>query len=186
MTRDKDAVYQELLVLRCQRGDPAALETLVRTWEKRLHYFLRQLVKNEHDAWDILQQAWLRILRGIHTLKDPEKLAPWLYQVARNAAFNHSRMQSAYRAFLEEHPDTDWADEDQATFELDEAEQVHNALQRLSLPHREVLTLFFLEDLTIAEIADVIGAQPGTVKSRLFYAKQALRRFLQEETAPHE
>ena len=79
-----------------------------------------------------------------------------------------------------------WADEDPGAFEFDQAEQVHNALQRLSLPHREVLTLFFLEDLTIAEITDVVGAQPGTVKSRLYYAKQALRKILQEEAAAHE
>jgi RNA polymerase sigma-70 factor (ECF subfamily) len=61
--RDQDAIYQELLVLRCQRGDPAAMEELVRAWEKRLYYFLRQLVKNEQDAWDILQESWLRVLR---------------------------------------------------------------------------------------------------------------------------
>jgi RNA polymerase sigma-70 factor (ECF subfamily) len=183
--RDQDAIYQELLVLRCQRGDPAAMEELVRAWEKRLYYFLRQLVKNEQDAWDILQETWLRVLSGICSVKNSQSLSPWLYRVARNAAFNQARVQSAYRAGLEEHPDADWADDESEAFELDRAERVHNALQRLSVPHREVLTLFFLEDLTIAEIADVVGAQPGTVKSRLFYAKQALRKILQEEAA-HE
>jgi RNA polymerase sigma-70 factor, ECF subfamily len=184
--RDQDAIYQELLVLRCQRGDVAALEELVRTREKQLHYFLRQLVKNEQDTLDILQQTWLRVLRGIRSLKDPRSLAPWLYQIARNAAFNHARLQATYRAGLEEHPDSEWADEDSGTFELDQAEQVHSGLQRLSLPHREVLTLFFLEDLTIGEIAEVVGAQPGTVKSRLHYAKQALRKVLGEEAISHE
>ena len=133
MHRDQDAIYQELLVLRCQRGDPAALEELVRAWEKRLHYFLRQLVKNEQDAWDILQQTWLRVLRGIGSLKDPKNLTPWLYQVARNAAFNYARLQSTYRAGLEERPDTDWADEDPGAFEFDQAEQVHNAPHELPM-----------------------------------------------------
>jgi RNA polymerase sigma factor (sigma-70 family) len=181
--RDQDAIYQELLVLRCQRGDRAALEELVRAWEKRLHYFVRQIVNNDQDAWDILQQTWLRVLRGIRSLKDPQSLTPWLYQVARNAAFNHNRLQSTYRAGLEEHHDVDWAEED-LEFEFDQVEQVHSALQRLSLHHREVLTLYFLEDLTIAEIADVVGAQPGTVRSRLHHAKQTLRRILQEEDGP--
>jgi RNA polymerase sigma-70 factor (ECF subfamily) len=184
--RDKDAIYQELLVLRCQRGDAAALEELVRTWEKRLHYFIRQFVKNEQDAWDILQQTWLRVLRGIPSLKDPQRLTPWLYQIARNTTFNHARLQAAYRAGLEEHPDTDWADEDEAVFEFDHADEVHHALERLSLPHREVLTLFFLEDLPIAAIADIVGAQPGTVKSRLHYARLALRKILEHEAARHE
>jgi RNA polymerase sigma-70 factor, ECF subfamily len=179
--RDQDAIYQELLALRCRRGDQAALEELVRTWEKRLHYFIRQLVSHEQDARDILQQTWLRVLRGIRSLKDPQSLTPWLYQIARNAAFSHARLQAAYRAGLEAHRDVDRAEEDQETFALDQAELVHHALQRLSLPHREVLTLFFLEDLTIAEIADVVGTQAGTVKSRLFYARQALRKILREE-----
>jgi RNA polymerase sigma factor (sigma-70 family) len=181
--RDQKAIYQELLALRCRRGDSAALEELVRTWEKRLHYFIRQLVNHEQDAWDILQQTWLRVLRGIRSLKDPQCLTPWLYLIARNAAFNHARLQAAYRAGLEEHPEVDWAVEDQEGFALDQAEQVHVAMQRLSLPHREVLTLFFLEDLAIAEIAEIVGAQPGTIKSRLFYARQALRRILREEDA---
>jgi RNA polymerase sigma-70 factor, ECF subfamily len=186
VSRDKDAIYEELLALRCRRGDPAALEELVHAWEKRLLYFIRRLVKNEQDAWDILQQTWLRVLPGIRALKDPQRLTPWLYQVARNTAFNHARLQAVYRAGLEEHADADLPDEDAAVVEFDHAEEVHAALEQLSLPHREVLTLYFLEDLTIAEIAGVIGVQPGTVKSRLFYARRALRDILQKESARHE
>ena len=184
MSRAKDAIYQELLALRCRRGDPAALEELVHAWEKPLFYFIRRLVKNEPDAWDILQQTWLRVVRGIRALKDPQRLTPWLYQIARHTAFNHARLQAAYRAGLEEHPDADLADDD-AVVDFDHADQVHAALERLSLPHREVLTLFFLEDLAIADIAGVIGVAPGTVKSRLHYARRALRDILQEEAARH-
>lgn len=183
MQRDQDAIYQELLALRCQRGDPAALEELVRTWEKRLHYFIRQLVSHDQDARDILQQTWLRVLHGIRSLKDPQCLTSWLYQIARNAAFSHSRLQAGYRAGLEEHPDEDWPEEEPEAFALDQAELVHEGLQRLSLHHREVLTLFFLEDMSIGEIADVVGAQPGTIKSRLFYARQSLRKQLGEDPA---
>lgn len=57
MDRNQNAIYQELLALRCRRGDAAALEELVRTWEKRLHYFIRRLVTHEQDAWDIAQQT---------------------------------------------------------------------------------------------------------------------------------
>ena len=61
------------------------------------------------------------------------------------------------------------------------AEAVHRALERLSLPHQEVLTLFFLEEWPVERIAEVIDAPPGTVKSRLHYAKQALRKILEEK-----
>ncbi|HKW86623.1 MAG TPA: sigma factor-like helix-turn-helix DNA-binding protein, partial [Nitrospiraceae bacterium] len=59
-------------------------------------------------------------------------------------------------------------------------------LLSLSLPHREVLTLFFLEDLSVEEVATVLGVPPGTVKSRLHYAKRALRKVIAEEVSRHE
>ena len=186
MHRAKDAIYVELLALRCRRGDRAALEELIRSWERRLFYFIRQLVGNEEDASDILQQTWLRVLGGIGSLREPQRLTSWLYRIARNTALNHARAQAAYRAGLEESPDQACAEEGSDAFDLEDAEQVHAALQRLSLPHREALTLYFLEDLAIEEIADVLGVQPGTVKSRLHYAKRALRKILEEARARHE
>jgi RNA polymerase sigma-70 factor (ECF subfamily) len=133
-----------------------------------------------------LQQTWLRVWRGIGSLKEPQRLTAWLYRVTRNTAMNHARLQAAYRAGLEERPVPVAFEEESDTFDPEDAEQVHAALLRLTLPHREALTLFFLEDLSIEEIADIVGIQPGTVKSRLHYAKQALRKVLQEETARHE
>lgn len=124
------------------------------------------------------------MLRGIRSLHDPQRLTPWLYQVARNTAFTHSRVQANYRAALVEHDD-DYPDADDPAFEFEQAEQVHRALEQLSLPHREVLTLYFLEDMPIAAIAEVVGTLPGTVKSRLHYAKQALRTILEKEAARH-
>jgi Sigma-70 region 2 len=72
LLRDKQAVLQELLVLRCARGERQALEELIQGWQDRLFYFLRRLVPTEEDAWDVLQQTWLRVLRGICTLKEPD------------------------------------------------------------------------------------------------------------------
>jgi RNA polymerase sigma-70 factor (ECF subfamily) len=60
---------------------------------------------------------------------------------------------------------------------------VHKALDRLSLSHRQVIALFFLEEMSIDEICDVVGVPPGTVKSRLHYAKLALRRLLEAESS---
>jgi DNA-directed RNA polymerase specialized sigma24 family protein len=62
LSRDKDAVARELLALRCRRGDRAALEELIRTWERRLLYFIRRLVRDEVDAWDVLQKTWVRAI----------------------------------------------------------------------------------------------------------------------------
>jgi RNA polymerase sigma-70 factor (ECF subfamily) len=178
---DKDLIYQELLVLRCHRGDRAALEELVVTWEHRLFYFLRRLGSEEPDAWDLLQETWLRVLRGIGSLKEPSNLAPWLYRIARNAAINHGQARALRRERREELPPPAETQEDPGPRNLDDAEQVHHGLLQLALPQREVLSLYFLESMTVEQIAQVLEVPPGTVKSRLYHAKRGLRAVLAKE-----
>jgi RNA polymerase sigma-70 factor, ECF subfamily len=179
--RTAEAIQEELLALRCRRGEKAALEELVRTWEKRLFYFIRRLVDNEADAWDVLQQTWVRALSGIGALREPRSLGPWLYRVARHAAFNHGQVRATYRQLLQDYPAAPPADDDSAREEFENAEQVHHGLLQLSLPHREVLTLFFLEDFPVEAIAHILDVPVGTVKSRLHHAKKALRAVLGKE-----
>jgi RNA polymerase sigma-70 factor, ECF subfamily len=179
--RTTEAIHEELLALRCRRGDKAALEELVRTWEKRLFYFIRRMVDNEADAWDVLQQTWMRVLSGIGRLREPHSLGPWLYQIARNAALNHGEVNATYRRLLHDYPAAPVGDEDPIPREFENAERVHRGLLQLSLPHREVLTLFFLEDFSIEAIAQILGVPAGTVKSRLHHARKALRTVLEQE-----
>jgi RNA polymerase sigma-70 factor (ECF subfamily) len=179
--RTAESIYQELLVLRCQRGDKAAFEELVRAWEKRIFYFIRRLVDDEADAWDILQQTWLRVLSGIRAVREPGSLGPWLYRVARNTAFNHGQVQATYRRFLENYLASVPADDAPARDDIESAEQLHHGLVQLPVPQREVLALFFLEDFSVDEIAQILDVPAGTVKSRLHYAKKALRDLLGKE-----
>ena len=181
MQRTTEAIYQELLALRCRRGEKAALEELVRTWEKRLFYFVRRLVDNEADAWDVLQETWVRVLSGLGALRESRSLGPWLYCIARHAAFNHGQLRATYSRLLQDYPAAAPAHEDSAREEFENAEQVHHGLVQLSLPHREVLTLLFLEGFSIEEIAQVLDVPAGTVKSRLHHAKRALRAVLGKE-----
>jgi RNA polymerase sigma-70 factor (ECF subfamily) len=172
MSRDREAVARELLAVRCMRGDRAALDELARAYHRRLLYFVRRLGAGEADAADVLQDVWMRVVGGVHRLADPRSLVPWLYRVARNAARTHARDADPPHEPLADPPAA--ADPPR----LEDAEAVHRGLLRLSRPHREVLTLFFLEDLSVDEAAAVLGVPPGTVKSRLFHARQALRKVL--------
>ena len=174
MPRDRDAVALELLAVRCRRGDRDAFEELIRTWEERLLYFIRRIVRSEADAWDILQKSWLRVLKGIRTLDDPKKIRPWIYRIVRNVALTHTRMRGSQPDnFVEEANEVE--DESVDRFEFENAELVHRGLEIVSQPHREVLTLVFLEDMTIDEVSFVLGLPAGTVKSRIHYAKRSLR-----------
>ena len=177
---ERQTAYLELLVLRCQRGRREALEELVRMWEKRLFYYIRRLVEDEHAAWQVLQETWVKVLQGIGKLRTPQCLPSWLYRIARNTAISHLR--GRYRDDLARSEDSLRPDADagHADFSADDAEQVHYGLSRLSLRHREVLTLFFLQDLSAQEIGNVLGVSEGAVRSRLYQAKCALRSVLEE------
>ncbi len=178
---EKERIYAELLAVRCQRKEPGALEELVRSWEDRLFYYIRRLVPGEEDAWDALQDTWLKVVRGIGKLRQPERLSPWLYTIARTSAMD--RMRAVYSARPEETVDGEVLDgfAEDPPEEFEDAERVHRGLDSISLAHREVLTLFFLEDFSVEEIAGILGIPAGTVKSRLHHAKRALRSVLERE-----
>jgi len=88
---EKEGIYCELLVLRCREGQSAALEELVRTWERPLFYYIRRLIDNEDEAWQVLQQTWVSVLQGLDRLREPHKLPAWLYGIARMTALTHLR-----------------------------------------------------------------------------------------------
>ena len=178
----KEQIYQELLVLRCRKNDTAAQEELIRMYEKRLFYFLRRLVKQEEDAWDLLQETWMKVFQNLSRLNNPEKLTSWLYTIARNTAMSYLRKQQDNVTWSDElDPGTMEPGNSEPAFGPEDMARVHASLEQLSLPHREVLTLFFLEDLPLDEIAGIVGVPAGTIKSRLYYAKQQLRELLTKE-----
>src|SRR4051794_17569849 len=154
----------ELLVTQCQRGDDLAFERLVHMWERPLFYYLRRLAPSEADAWDLLQETWLKAFRAIRSLRDPRTLPAFLYTTARNAAVTRFRGGAVEQALHERNGEASALD--CAFIAFDDAEQVHHALDQLPVPQREAVTLYFLEDLSIDEIALVLGVPVGTVKSR--------------------
>ncbi len=180
MMSDADLILCELLVLRCQRRDPSAADELVAFFEKPLLYYLRRLVRSEDDAWDLLQETWMSAFRALPSLRDARALPAFLYRTARNHALADLRHRDAdFRLYAAlDAPQT--STEPEPTFTSEDAAAVHAGLDKLSLPHREALTLFFLQDLSIEEIASVLGIPPGTVKSRLHHAKKALGAVLWE------
>jgi RNA polymerase sigma-70 factor (ECF subfamily) len=172
---DKKILECELLVTQCQRGDRDAFGRIVAMWEQPLFYYLRRLAPSEADTWDLLQETWLKIFRALPSLRDARSLPAFLYTTARNTAISRLRLR-ANETSNGQLPEP--SSQDYAFVAFDDADQVHHALDQLPLSQREAVTLYFLEDLSIDEIAQVLGVAVGTVKSRLHYAKQAIRKII--------
>ncbi len=178
-----ERIYRSVLVVRCQAGDRAAFEELVELYQPRLRYFLVRMVGEDHAADDLLQEVWLDVYRGVARLADPGAFPAWLYRIARNRTLAELRKRRHPLSSLE---GIDLAEEEEEDdFSAEDAERVHAALGRLAPEHREVLLLRFVEAMTYEEIADITGCQLGTVRSRIHYAKRALRRVM-EKAAQHE
>jgi RNA polymerase sigma-70 factor (ECF subfamily) len=170
--------WDEWIALRCQHGEPGAFADLVREMERPLLYFARKLVNDDDKALDVLQDVWLKAFRTIRRLEHPKMVRAWLYQLTRGLAIDRVRKEAAEERRNREHAEelADFAEE--PSFDREDAAALHRALDTLDVRHREVLVLHFLEEMTLPEIAVVVGCPEGTVKSRLHYAKRAMQSAL--------
>ena len=172
-----DQLRQRVLVLKCQLGDQAAWEELYRRYHPSLRYYLRGLCGSESAADDAGQEVWLTVVRCLARLKAPEALTVWLYRIARSKALSGAGPPQAFE--LDERTIAMPEADDDESFSPEDAARVHAAMERLRPEHRDVLLLRFMEDLSYEQIADVTGCPVGTIRSRIFYAKCALRRVLE-------
>jgi RNA polymerase sigma-70 factor, ECF subfamily len=178
MTDAAEQLHERLLVLRCQAGDENAFAELVARYHRRLRFYLRRVLPRPDHAEDVLQEVWLAAYRALSQLADPAALAAWLYRIARDKASVEWRKRPLECLLDEANLVEEPAQEHE--FRGEDAQEIHVALDRLGLEQREILVLRFLEDMTYEQIAQVTGCPLGTVRSRLHYAKSALRRAIEQ------
>lgn len=180
MDRRADRILDEYLAASARAGDRAALGKLAARWERRLVRHAFRLSGDIEDARDIAQDAWLDIARGIRRLDDCAAFPAFAFRiVTRRAADRVRRSKSARRALAA------FAAEPRKAFETSEAVEaqastraVNAALAGLSADQRAAIALFYLEDLSVAEIAAALGVPAGTVKTRLMAARDKLKTAL--------
>jgi len=170
----------EIIVLRCQNGDTDAFEELFEWYQPRLKYYIRRLDATDTNPDDTLQDIWLIVFRRIHKLKDAQFFPIWLYRIARNKVYGRLRQKQKFVRLPEEEHLPELSN-DEPVFSADDAERLHKALNNIQPYHREVITLCFLEQLSYQAIAEIVGCSLGTVKSRIYYAKQSLRKELESK-----
>ncbi len=164
----------EKIVHRCQDGERAAFEELFEMYQPRLKYYVRRLDCGGVNTDDMLQDIWLTVFKKIHKLKNTQAFAVWLYRIARNKVYGGFRRKERF-VRLPEEDELPVSGSDEPVFDVNDTEKLHRALNELKPYHREILTLSFVEKMSYESIADVVGCSIGTVKSRIFYAKQSLR-----------
>ena len=179
---ESNAIHEKLLVLRAQAREEDAFQQLVIRYERRILYYVHRILGNDANRADVMQEIWLKVFLKIASLRSPEAFRVWLYKIAHDVAVSELRKQCRHEKTTSLTEQTangeDASDWDELEL-LENAEQVHKALGKLSVPHREVLTLRFLEELDLAEMAEIVGCGVGTIKSRLHYAKSAMRKLLE-------
>jgi RNA polymerase sigma-70 factor (ECF subfamily) len=166
-----------LLVIRCQLGERRAFDALIARWAGPVAGYARRVCEDDDAAAELTQDIWLRVLRGIDRLYDPHRFRAWLFGIAHRAFVDALRRRYRTPPPLDE-------DYDQATDELDDhgdLEWIERGLAGLPPVEREILTLFYLQELTIEETAGALSIPAGTVKSRLHRARLRLRRKLDDE-----
>jgi RNA polymerase sigma-70 factor (ECF subfamily) len=177
LNHPQDRTLYEWLALRCQAGEADAFEDLVAAMERPLLYYAASLTGSQDSGLDVLQEVWIKAFRGIGRLKDPGALRSWLYSITHGIAVDRIRRNRS-RELAEAVELENFEEAEDPSFAAEDAAAIHQALGEIGLKHREVLVLHFLEDLSIAEIAEVVGCSVGTVKSRMHYAKRAMKEIL--------
>jgi RNA polymerase sigma-70 factor (ECF subfamily) len=179
---DRDQAYEELLVLRCQDGEQQALGELVDRWQGRFVGHACRLMGQPEAARDAVQEAWIAIVRGLGGLDDPARFAPWAYRIVRNKCVDWVRRQGRRRRLGRELEESRRREEELALAGGREApgpDRLIDALRALPRDRQALLSLYYQDGFSVREIAGILGIPAGTVKSRLFHARNRLRDALE-------
>lgn len=194
---EPSAVADEtVLVQRAQRGNLEAYDELVQRYQERIYATIYHMTSNHEDANDLAQESFIKAFQALKTFKGGSSFYTWLYRIAVNKTINFLK-QRKNRIHLslndldfnaEHDPDLVALISDKTPrrdANLSELqEKLNTALMKLSEPHRLVVVLHDVQGMSHDEIAKVMDCNIGTVRSRLFYARQQLQAWLSEYLTP--
>lgn len=177
------AKKEMLLVLRSQTGDRAALDELLRSVQMPLYRYIFRLTGRQDLAEDILQDVFIIIYRKIGWLDAPEVFRTWAYRIASREAFRHLKKEKKWReqvrdeAILGALP----AGDEEPAYEPELVEKIPAFLSEVSPASRAVLILHYLNEMSLSEVAEILGVTTGTAKSRLAYGLETMRKLIKKE-----
>jgi RNA polymerase sigma-70 factor (ECF subfamily) len=170
-----------------QQGNPMAFRVLVERYKKRAYFTALKLVGDPDDAYDLSQEAFIRVYNARRRYNKSHPFYAWFYTILRNLARNHLRKRSvrlehAARIRRIRKRNREISISPECIVEANETKKaVWAALEKLSYEHREIIILRHFEDMSYDEISKLLGIAVGSVMSRLYYARKKLRDLLGEE-----
>ena len=189
--RQLEADADRAIVQRVQAGDVEAFNSIILKYRERLYSVIYNMTGNREDTADLTQDAFIKAFQSINRFAGHATFFTWLYRIAVNSTVTHLRKNRLRTFFslekiVEEDKSaqviaalTDKSGVERETFVKELQEKLNDALHKLSINHRTVITLFEIDGLSHTEIAEVMDCSVGTVRSRLHYAKQLLQAELQ-------
>jgi RNA polymerase sigma-70 factor (ECF subfamily) len=178
MLKSRNQIYDELLILKCQVGEKAAFEELVERWEKRLWHYAYKVTGSDSAAWDILQETWIGIVKGIRKLDNVAVFPQWAFRILNNKCADWLR-KCHLQSRLDSELSKEMQNESSAGKNIGaKTELLPAAVMKLSSEQRVLLMLRYHEDFNIAQIAEILSVPEGTVKSRLHRTLDQLREMM--------
>jgi len=180
---EKEKIYDSFLAASARLGDKQAMARLAERWQPRLLAHARRLTGEPDLAADIVQDAWVEIIRGIAGLNDSNAFAAWAFRIVTHRCARiigkrqRQRIGQAALALEPASATNSMTDESYTDLAI-----IRSAMAELPADQQAALALFYLEDLRIAEIAIALDAPPGTIKTRLMHARNKLRAKLEGDT----
>jgi RNA polymerase sigma-70 factor (ECF subfamily) len=178
----------EDLVRAGRAGDTEAFGEIVSRYKDRIYNLAYRMFGNREEAEDIAQETFLHIFRALGSFRVEERFSPWIYRIATNLCLDRLRKMKHAVASLDapagpegDIPQqvADWSHAPEKVYELSEMRaDTQEAINALPPKYKVVVVLRHLQDLSYDEIARVLGIPQGTVKTRLFRAREILRRRL--------
>jgi RNA polymerase sigma-70 factor (ECF subfamily) len=172
--RSVEQLVDEILVMDCQSGSIKALETLVSRWQKRLWRYAYNLSDDSEAAWDITQESWLGIIKGLRKLHDPANFRAWAYRITTNKSIDWIEKRKLVKQIS-----IDEVEEQQSSRKGDSG--LKELLEQLDVRKKVILSLYYFEKLTVSEMATALKIPKGTVKSRLHNARKEFKEIYQKQ-----
>ena len=187
---DETAAAETAAIAACQKGDRDAFETIVRNYASRAAGVARSILRDAVGAEDASQEAFIRAYRAIHRFDLKERFYPWFYRILKNVCLTRlkKRKIADFSLDAENAPPLE-ADPDDPADRVAKQElraTIFAAMDLLSDPHREIIYLAHFEQLSYNEIAGCLSIPNGTVMSRLWAARKALKKHLGPLVQHHE